>query len=186
MNDPNNWSGPDGDVRGNGDVFDCPGNALLGRIGSSGTVFPVGSRYLFDASSSGTLYLGINDEVTSDNVGFLAAFVFVNSLPPVSVSDGPSTNPLPRASMNQNFPNPFNPDTSIPFSVETAGRVILRIYDSRGHLVRILLDEERQPGNYEIVWDGRSDRGERLSSGSYFYQIESHGFQSTRKMIALK
>jgi len=185
-NDLNNWWGPDGDVQSAGDLInERPSLALLGKIGDGGVAFAIGSHSRFTASSSGTLYLGVNDSNSSDNVGFILAVVYVNSI--TSISQQPPTSDIPRSyGLKQNYPNPFNPQTTIPFSLAESGRVTLKIYNSRGQLVRTLLNETKLPGEYEIVWDGRGGGGEHLSSGAYYYQIESEAFQSTRKMITLK
>lgn len=90
--------------------------------------------------------------------------------------------------LDQNTPNPFNPTTSITYSIRESGRVTLRIYDVAGRLVRTLVDEV-QPARaegYTIDWDGRSDAGETVATGVYFYRLESVGFHQTRKMTLLK
>ena len=63
---------------------------------------------------------------------------------------------------------------------------IIAIYDVTGQLVRTLLDEERDQGRHETVWDGRDDNGHYVSSGVYFYQLEAGGKELTKKMILLK
>ena len=102
----------------------------------------------------------------------------------------PAVAELPRSfSLSQNFPNPFNPSTSISFSVpESAGRVgvFLKVFDLRGALVRTLVEGERGPGSYTMFWDGRNEQGKMLSSGVYFYRLQAGEFSSTRKMVLLK
>jgi hypothetical protein len=111
--------------------------------------------------------------------------------PPSGVGDGGITPSLPRVySLSQNYPNPFNPVTSIHYDVpSTSGakaRVILRIYSMRGRHVRVLVDEEKEPGSYAAVWDGRGDSGEPVPAGVYFYRMESADFMSARKMVLWK
>jgi len=113
-------------------------------------------------------------------------------------------------SLNQNYPNPFNPATKIQFRVgslefgdpdRTAQekavngsksmvhspiRTTLKIYNVLGQLVRTLVDEEKLPGRYEVLWDGKDDRGKEVTSGVYFYRLESSGSTETRKMILLR
>jgi flagellar hook assembly protein FlgD len=55
-----------------------------------------------------------------------------------------------------------------------------------GQLVRTLLDEEKQPGNYQIIWDGKDQKGNEVSSGIYFYQLKSGDYKETRKMTLLR
>ena len=90
-----------------------------------------------------------------------------------------------------NYPNPFNPETWIPFELNQDSDVSLTIYDTAGRLVR-RLDLGFQPaGIYlrreqAIYWDGRTQSGEQVSSGTYFYTLKTEGYTSTQKMIILK
>jgi hypothetical protein len=88
--------------------------------------------------------------------------------------------------LSQNFPNPFNPMTTIRFSMKEKGRVTLRVYDVAGRLVRTLVDEVRDAGSYREVWDGTNNRGSCVASGVYFYKMNARGFEKTRKMVVLK
>lgn len=101
------------------------------------------------------------------------------------------TQELPRVfSLKQNFPNPFNPATTIPFHVPgeegKKREVSLVIYDTRGRLVRVLLTSPLVPGAHRVTWDGKNARGERVSSGVYFYVLRSGPHSFTRKMVVLK
>lgn len=106
--------------------------------------------------------------------------------------EGPETHiPLPRSYvLEQNYPNPFNPSTTIRYDIpESAGQgvlVRLDILNMRGQRIRTLVDDLRGPGSYTVHWDGRSDRGERVGSGIYFYRIVTDRFTTTRKMTVLK
>jgi flagellar hook assembly protein FlgD len=62
----------------------------------------------------------------------------------------------------------------------------LAIYDVRGHLVRALVDGDRAPGAYRIVWNGRDDLGRPAASGVYFYRIEAGEFRETKRMVLIK
>ncbi len=100
---------------------------------------------------------------------------------------GDDTPPAPLAYfMNQNFPNPFNPSTTISFGLREAGNVTLRIYDASGRLVRALIDRHFDAGSYNVLWDGRGCDGGAVASGVYFYNIEAGTFRETRKMVLLK
>lgn len=84
--------------------------------------------------------------------------------------------------LEQNFPNPFNPKTSIRFKLQEQGKVRLSVFDMLGKNIKTLVNEQIGPGTYEINWDATG-----YPSGTYFYQIEtSTGFKETRKMILLK
>jgi hypothetical protein len=86
----------------------------------------------------------------------------------------------------QNRPNPFNPSTTIHFNLPTGGHATLRIFDARGSLVRSLLSEHLGAGLHTAVWNARDDRGAAVSSGVYFYRLESAQQAQTRRMLLLK
>jgi len=97
---------------------------------------------------------------------------------------------LPKSfSLSQNHPNPFNPSTTINYTVpEGAGeyRVRLSVYSLRGQLVKILVDATQFEGAYSVNWDGTAKNGRRVSSGVYFYRLVAGDYISTRKMVILK
>ncbi len=88
--------------------------------------------------------------------------------------------------LNQNFPNPFNPRTSIRFALPSAAHVKLEVYNILGQRVSVLLDEWREVGHHTVVWDGRDNNGRGVASGVYFYRIEAEGFRDSKKMLLLK
>ena len=90
-----------------------------------------------------------------------------------------------------NYPNPFNPETWLPYQLANDAEVTIRIYSSSGQLVRHLDLGFQQAGYYigklhAAYWDGRNDLGERLASGVYFYELRTPGSSSTRKMVIRK
>jgi hypothetical protein len=89
-------------------------------------------------------------------------------------------------SLSGNFPNPFNPSTRIRFGLAPKGHVSLRVYDVSGKLVRVLIDEVRDAGSYETVWDGRNGGGKAIASGIYFCRMEAKDFDRTLKMVLLR
>ena len=84
-------------------------------------------------------------------------------------------------SLEQNYPNPFNPSTTIKFTIPEEGLVSLKVYDILGKEVSVLLDEMKQKGSYEINFNASG-----LSSGVYFYKLESGNFSNTKKMFLMK
>jgi len=96
--------------------------------------------------------------------------------------------PVTRARLEQNAPNPFNPATTIRYTVREGknSRVRLVVYDGRGRRVRTLVDALEAGGAYEAKWDGRDNHGQPVSSGIYFYRMTQPGFIATRKMLLLK
>lgn len=101
---------------------------------------------------------------------------------------GPNTPRSTVSMLEQNFPNPFNPQTTIRYRIATSGPVTLAIYNVSGQLVRTLVNEpQRANGEVRItVWDGRDNRGQRVASGVYLYRMASSGFTQTRKLVLLK
>jgi len=88
--------------------------------------------------------------------------------------------------LEQNMPNPFNPDTRIGFTLEDAGRASLRVFDAAGRLVATLVDQNLPAGRHEYVWGGRNSRNQAAASGVYFYQLRTGGSVMTRNMVLLK
>lgn len=86
----------------------------------------------------------------------------------------------------QVFPNPANPNVTISFELPAATDVTLSIYDVRGALVRTLVDAPLTNGNHAISWDGTSDKGVRVSSGTYFYRLTAGSTQTKGKLMILK
>ena len=93
--------------------------------------------------------------------------------------------------MLANYPNPFNPSTWIPFQLGHVELVTLNIYDVEGQLVRKIDLGRLTAGNYAqpdqaIYWDGQTENGESVASGTYFYQLQAGDYRETRKMVILK
>lgn len=88
--------------------------------------------------------------------------------------------------LEQNAPNPFNPETQIGFSLARGARTVLRIYDVAGRLVATLLDRDLPAGRHEVTWRGNDSRDRPVATGVYFYQVRSGGEVLTRSMVLLK
>ena len=84
-------------------------------------------------------------------------------------------------SLHQNFPNPFNPVTTINYIVSKSALVKLTVYNSLGQTVEVLVNKNQSSGEYFVRWDASE-----YESGIYFYQIRIDGFQENRKMILMK
>jgi hypothetical protein len=93
-----------------------------------------------------------------------------------------------RYELRQNYPNPFNPETVIAYQLahKKPQMTTLKIYNMAGALVRTLVEESQNGGEYEVVWDGKDDSGAVVSSGLYLYQLISGDFPQTEKMVRLK
>jgi hypothetical protein len=99
------------------------------------------------------------------------------------VKDGPQyVNAL-----SNNYPNPFNPTTTIRYSIKERAHVSLKVYNVAGQLVRTLVDEVQAPDAIQpVTWDGSNDVGQTVSSGVYFYKLVTKNFSQTKKMVLLK
>lgn len=88
--------------------------------------------------------------------------------------------------LNANYPNPFNPTTNISFDLAEASKAKLSIYNIKGQLVKILLEDDFAPGRYRVVWDGKDSKNRNVSSGVYFCRLETKNKVFTRRMLMLK
>jgi hypothetical protein len=89
-------------------------------------------------------------------------------------------------SLKNAFPNPFNPVTTIAFSVPETALVELDVLNVSGQVVKVLLSEERQAGEHRVSWDGSDGAGHGMGSGVYFYRLRAGGTVLSRKMVLLK
>jgi hypothetical protein len=93
----------------------------------------------------------------------------------------------PRAfALHANWPNPFNPETSIRFELAQGSAVQLEVFDALGQKVRTLVQGQRAAGSYQVLWDGRNASGAQVSSGVYFYRLQSESFVQMHRMLLLK
>jgi len=88
--------------------------------------------------------------------------------------------------LSENYPNPFNPTTTIEFAIPVVGNVELVIYNINGQKVRTLVNETKDAGFYKVMWDGRNELGETVSSGIYLYRLVSGNFSKMEKMTFIK
>jgi len=155
--------------------------ALIGiresGISGVGTV----ARAIFRVVESGPAGLRIGDVSARDKT---------NQSVEVSTDEAsgtPGDIVLPMVSaLNLNYPNPFNPMTTISFDLAVQGRVRISIFSIDGRLVKTLTDESLSPGRYERVWKGRDNGGRAVASGTYLYRMEGPGIQQTRRMLLIK
>ncbi len=127
----------------------------------------------FDTTGNYTVYY------YSDNGTSIPLTGTIQSFSPTKI-DG--LNHLPtKYSLSNNYPNPFNPTTNIKYSIPKTSLVILKVYNVMGQEVNTLVDEEKAPGTYEVMFNAKN-----LSSGIYFYTIKAGDFIQTKKMILLK
>jgi hypothetical protein len=100
----------------------------------------------------------------------------------ISVQD----NLLDKFVLENNYPNPFNPTTTIKYSIPKAADISLLIFNTLGQKVRTLVEGNSAPGQYIVDWDGRNDFGKQLGSGIYYYTLKSKSVSMTKRMLLLK
>lgn len=94
--------------------------------------------------------------------------------------------PLSHTLSVSNYPNPFNPGTTIRYTVPSRGEVSITVYNVHGARVATLFKGERTAGAYSVIWDGRTDDAALAASGVYFARIDQNGIMRTKKMLLLK
>ncbi len=101
------------------------------------------------------------------------------------LGDSSNFNPE-KINLAQNFPNPFNPKTEINFYLPESANVTLKIFNIKGQEVIKLVDESYEQGSYRVSWNGTNSVGKQVSSGIYFYRLESKNFKQTKQMLLLR
>ncbi len=143
---------------------------------TSGTVYL--TKYWESAGQYTTSLMKNASKATADII--YTAWVDAGS-PAQATSVNENKNSPLSFSLNQNYPNPFNPSTLIRYSISNRGNVMLKVFNLLGKEVAVLVNEEKNAGNYEINFDASG-----LSSGVYFYELTSAGTKMTKKMIIMK
>ncbi len=147
---------------------------------------------------AGTIHYYIS-AVDTTNVGAtlplnapVSSFAFEVTGQSVSAVGGTASQIPAEYRLNQNYPNPFNPTTAISYTLPAASMVTIKVYNTLGEEIAILMNRVQSAGYHEIVWDGRDDKGSTISSGMYFYRLTATGysnnqtFDDLKKMILLK
>lgn len=149
-------------------------DAGLATLDSDGDGFTNGEEL---QDPTGTFTLGDENLVTNPG----DATSFPN---PTGITSG---NLLPSDyQLYNNYPNPFNPSTTISFNIPREGNVSIVIYNSNGEVVTRLINKEFHAGTHSTVWNGYDDSGSRVASGRYIYKMSSGDFRSSQSMILLK
>jgi hypothetical protein len=138
---------------------------------------------LSGALSPGDTLLNISYDIGTDKCWLVTTIVDVDLESP-SIGVRPIDADL--FSLRQNNPNPFRSTTEIRYNLPMGGAVTLEVFDMAGRLVRTLVNGEQTSGEQHAKWFGRSDKGDRVATGVYFYRLAASGFTQTRKMILLQ
>jgi len=99
--------------------------------------------------------------------------------------DNPLDVPL-ATELISNYPNPFNPETTISYSLKEQSNVVIEVYNILGQKIKTLVNEEMEAGLHSVIWHGTNDQGRNVASGIYFYRMNTNDYNRTRKMIFLK
>ncbi|KQC09365.1 MAG: hypothetical protein APR54_12940 [Candidatus Cloacimonas sp. SDB] len=108
------------------------------------------------------------------------------TLPQVSIKDELITNSSFQISNLLNYPNPFNPETTIEFSIKNNSKVNLTIFNIKGQSIKTLIDEHLPKGDHSIIWSGYNQNGNQVTSGIYLYKLEVGNQNSVKRMLLLK
>ena len=145
-----------------------------------GIVEPDIEEYMFIGLMEGEIYTVAIIAIYEDGESEIVEVEFIYT--PTGTSD----NELSAVSLMGNYPNPFNPETTIRFSTSKEGYVDLSIYNLQGQKVTTLVNGVLKAQSHNIVWDGRNESGNRVSSGVYIYQVQSENETAEGRMILLK
>lgn len=179
-----------GNIPMNGNISVPAGFTL--HLGS--TALPNDYNYSIDAASNAVFrieYVVPDPAVNVNNVIIITsndannpAIMLRLVVKPFVSSDDPS---IPATTMLQgNYPNPFNPETVIRFATKDAGNVKLTIYNIKGQVVKTLTNKAYPAGNHQLIWNGKDERGNSVSSGIYMYRMETPSYTKTMKMMLMK
>ncbi|MDH3889891.1 MAG: T9SS type A sorting domain-containing protein [candidate division Zixibacteria bacterium] len=188
MNSPIDLRGIQLELKGAGPV---PENLVGEHVdmvhGRDGWVVKVGLLDLDGSevvTSDVTRIIRFEGEYTLESV--IVADEQARSITP-TIGQSAKRNELPTDyALGQNYPNPFNPNTSIAFALPEATEVMLEVYNLLGQRVKTLINRRLEAGHHAAVWDSRNESGQTVSSGVYFYRMETPNYMESRKMVLLK
>lgn len=156
-------------------------------MGSQIHVDPSDFLDYFDSDAPGAFYDRLDFGPLHANAGQADSVyqaVFVSSS---AVDDGATLAGIPEiASLSPNYPNPFNPSTTISYRLPQKARAELTVYNLLGETVAVLVDGVQNGGEHVVTWDGCDRAGHPASSGIYFYQLKTEGFSTAKKMVLMR
>ncbi len=130
-------------------------------------------------------FVGWVDGISSGKEEILGIYLTKISTATFTSNHDVSLTPLPLA-VKQNYPNPFNPVTNIEFSLKNRDRVMVDIYNIKGQKVKSLMNDIFDQGNHKVTWNGVDNQNRPVSSGVYYYRVQSGNHVTTKKMVLLK
>jgi len=153
---------------------DATGAFILNNVLTNTTYTLTVSKDGYDNYVNNSLVVGDNDLIIPT----------ISLQSNVSVNDNP-TQPFARY-LGANYPNPFNPSTTISFTNIQDGQITIEIFNIQGQKVQTLVNDFYKAGQYQVTWHGTDVQNHNVGSGVYFYQMKSDSFTQTRKMILMK
>jgi Secretion system C-terminal sorting domain len=150
---------------------------------SSYTKFTVPISYIYDGTPDSCYILIVIDPGENADDPTIGSYFILDDLAfgdATGIADNGGNKPL-KFQLDQNYPNPFNPTTKINYQLPKNGMVTLKVYDILGSEVKTLVNEIKQPGAYEVNFDGSS-----LPSGVYFYRLTAGTLTQTKKLVLMK
>ncbi len=155
------------------------GTGVHAQAPGGGSHRPEGGQFIYLA---GRPYR-MNHDALRSNIEFILENLFLEPWTATALPGGETATAFRLAG---NYPNPFNPKTSIRFDLPTAGSVELSVYDVEGRRVITLLDDHLEAGAHSIDWDGRDGDGNEAAAGVYLYRLQSGVEEATERMVLLK
>ena len=151
----------------------------LGEVVFTARALPVEDQNDGYVENTASVFFDFNDPVVTNTVK--NTFLDEPCAVPVSRDPLPTSNYL-----GSNYPNPFNPETTIPYGLQARGHVTIAIYNINGSLIRTLVSEDKAAGWYTVNWDGRDQHGTQVASGVYFSKMRAGSFSVSKKLVMLK
>ena len=152
--------------------------------------FPIDSELLI-SDNMGGIFISpinmneINELIIPDSLCFINELLITAFFPSVDSDDPILTYPIV-SNLGQNFPNPFNPETTIKYSLKEDTNVKIEIFNIKGQKVKILIDEPLNAGYHDVVWNGKDNTDKQVSSGVYFYKMVTNDYNKVRRMVVIK
>ncbi|KAA3610560.1 MAG: T9SS C-terminal target domain-containing protein [Calditrichaeota bacterium] len=175
------------------DVWNGSENGVRNFKNRTGITYPIGLTASDVAQAYGVSY---DYSIVIDQGGIIqysdwgantnAINSVIDNLLATATSVEQNSDTADRFSLAANYPNPFNPSTTLAFTLEKSQRVSLKIYDLKGRLVKTLMDGILDSGGHQYRWNAQNQSGQRVSSGVYYYVLQGENQRQSRKMVLMQ
>ena len=154
-------------------------SATTNNAGAYSMVVEVGTHDV-TCTATGFVPQTVSGIVVTQNQTTTVNFVMIG------VANEDEVIPVTATELLANYPNPFNPETTVSYSLKDAAPVRIEIFNAKGQRVRVLVSETQASGWYKLVWNGKDDNGRAVSSGVYLCRMQAGDYRGSRKMILLQ